>query len=592
MSNNKLLLVMTVLLIFAAMSLQNQIRTTGKAAFELAGTFQAVDEPPKLRQALPNNSVKPSENTTTIMNLSVYFKEPNAENITYSYAASSAVNISLDNATGIMNLTMQSEWRGRAEVNITAYDSSNNNLTSNTIAIIVREVNITKSTFDSVTGIGWYESQSSGKLDINSLADGELENLTEIIIEKEDYGKILFAEPINISQDTNLDANINISDNHIGINSSALPNFDKPATLQFYNLTFTDPRILKDGVVCPATECVEINYSSSSGILIFNVTGFTAYSAEESPAQPAEETVSVTGKGGGGSTTKGRAAGGTGGLIEKPTAFEVDTTGIKADVRQNRLKTEVIKISNPTDSEMNIDISAAKDVGFIYTEKSISLAPGETKDIELKIAPTDENPPDTYATQIVLKESNSEKIIRLMINVQSALQLLDMEMDIYSGDLTVAPGENLLAGLRLFNLGESKRMEVKVEWYIKDFNNGVLLKESTMVDVETQLAYMKKIFIPSTMDPGSYVLVAIATYEDSTAVASSMFNVEAKPIFEKPLAPEKGLFILLICVIAALVLLIIMLLIIIKYEKMEMEGLVVEERRVLNQIGERLRRRR
>ena len=119
----------------------------------------------------------------------------------------------------------------------------------------------------------------------------EVQNLSNIILENINYGKINFNQKINMTDDSNfsdnqvdLDSNTNVSFNRIELNSINLPNFNKSATLYFYNLTFTNPLILKDGNICPPEICTEDSYSA--GILKFDVTSFSVYSAEETPAGP------------------------------------------------------------------------------------------------------------------------------------------------------------------------------------------------------------------------------------------------------------------------------------------------------------------
>jgi len=117
----------------------------------------------------------------------------------------------------------------------------------------------------------------------------ELQEQSNITLENTNYGKILFLESINLTNDKipddnmlDLDSNTNISSNRIELNETALPNFNVSATLWLYNLTFTNPRILLNGAVCSI--CTEENYSSN--ILKFNATGFSGnavFSAEETP---------------------------------------------------------------------------------------------------------------------------------------------------------------------------------------------------------------------------------------------------------------------------------------------------------------------
>jgi hypothetical protein len=133
----------------------------------------------------------------------------------------------------------------------------------------------------------------------------EIQNISDLTFEDTDYGKISFSQSINLTDDStpedseiDLDSFINISSNLIEVNSTALPNFNKSAILYLYNLTFKNPRILRDGAVCPSEICTRLGYSG--GILTFAVTGFTSYSSEETPESPPE----TAAKGGGGHAIK------------------------------------------------------------------------------------------------------------------------------------------------------------------------------------------------------------------------------------------------------------------------------------------------
>ncbi|MCH7850131.1 MAG: hypothetical protein IH845_00630 [Nanoarchaeota archaeon] len=78
----------------------------------------------------------------------------------------------------------------------------------------------------------------------------------------------------------NLDL-IVIENNLIGINtlSNDYGGFDKPARLTLYNVVFSDPQILRDGVLC--SECVLLG--NASGVISFSVPGFSNYSIIETP---------------------------------------------------------------------------------------------------------------------------------------------------------------------------------------------------------------------------------------------------------------------------------------------------------------------
>jgi len=118
----------------------------------------------------------------------------------------------------------------------------------------------------------------------------ELSNLTNLILEKQNYGKINFTEEVNLSAGGNLNTYVNISNNYVSINSTALSELNKVATITLYNVELNNPRIMKDSVVCPSTICTEVSYSG--GNYTFTVTGFSNYSIEETPSSTTDDTTS------------------------------------------------------------------------------------------------------------------------------------------------------------------------------------------------------------------------------------------------------------------------------------------------------------
>jgi sporulation protein YlmC with PRC-barrel domain len=142
-------------------------------------------------------------------------------------------------------------------------------------------------------------SYSGASTDFYRYTYEEIVNLSDICLENIHYGKICFDSPIDLTNDrinnddfTNIQGNTNIDFNNLGVNSFELPNFNVSATIWIYNLSFTNPRVLRDGTPCSSAICTVEDYSS--GILRFHVTRFSNYSAEEGPVSP------TTSAGGGG----------------------------------------------------------------------------------------------------------------------------------------------------------------------------------------------------------------------------------------------------------------------------------------------------
>jgi hypothetical protein len=349
----------------------------------------------------------------------------------------------------------------------------------------------------------------------------ELQNLSNIILEIPDFGKMFFNEAINLTDDLNntdnlldIDNYINISNNRIEIDSINLPNFDKPATLWFYNLTFSNPRILKDGFICSNLICVLENYSS--GILKFNVTGFSVYSAEETPS---EEVVSSSSGGGSG-----------GGIITKfYEKWIIDKEEIKVSLKQGQTKRKEFLIENVGTKKLKVNLENLKSQDFfIISENSFELDVGETKKIFLDFIAREDVIPDLYLGKILLKTNEIEKEILIAIEIESKNSLFDVNIEIPREYLQVFPGGSLLATINLFNLGGSKKVDVIVEYSIKNEEGFEIVSESDSIAVETQVSFIEEFEILENIPPGRYVLYIKVKYDNQIASGSSWFKVVGK----------------------------------------------------------------
>jgi len=119
-----------------------------------------------------------------------------------------------------------------------------------------------------------------------NLSQVDISNITNLTIENPTYGGIKFLENMDLSNGSDLDANVNISSNWIEIKSNLAPELNGPAKLILYNLIFTNPQIMADNDVCPLSLCGSISYNSTNKTLTFRVAHFTAYYARETPIPP------------------------------------------------------------------------------------------------------------------------------------------------------------------------------------------------------------------------------------------------------------------------------------------------------------------
>ena len=326
-----------------------------------------------------------------------------------------------------------------------------------------------------------------------------------------------------------------ISFNRIKINSSALPVLNKSAKLVLYNLTFTNPRILRDGSVCPLDICSRKSYTSN-GTLTFTVTGFSVYSAEETPIP----SPSAGGSSGGGS---GKGSGGVSVPPLKKINFDISPESYKKIVALNIIEFGRINITNLENSNetFNIKVENIKDI-LSFDKTNVTINPEKTKILEFRIAPPEKT--GIYAGKIIVTSGGTKKEILVVINVKTEKSLFDIVLTIPQTMETINVGENLKAQINLLQAGIKEKMDVTLKYIIKDFSGKTYLTESETVAVFDQKSILKE-FHTENMPSGNYVLGIELIYPNGVAVASSQFKIKKQLRIEK----KEWVFIILIFVL-------------------------------------------
>ena len=383
----------------------------------------------------------------------------------------------------------------------------------------------------------------------------EIQSLPGIILENTNYGKIRFNQAINLTNDKintdnilDLDSNTQISQNNITLNSVELPNFNKPATIWLYNLEFDNPQILKDGIVCSPPTCIKESYSA--GILKFNVTHFTTYSAEETPTTPDDED---EGTGGGGSTIPETEEE----IIIEPSKTILITPGkIEVLIKQGETKIEELYLTNYYNEDLEFILQTENIQNFLkISEYRFKLSPNETKKISLNFTAEKSAYAGNYIGKIkVITNKNSYEIIT-SLNIQSRESLFDISLEIQNKESNLIPNGNLLFKLRAYNIGDVTSENTTITYLIKDVNNKILYEEEEeeIYLIENYIEKIKEIKFPKNLKQGKYVLVVELKSNNKLAVTSSTFEINKKeiPLFVKitiPIASIIAIFFVLMLI--------------------------------------------
>lgn len=466
---------------------------------------------------LPTLSIiNPKNGTYLINNLLLNYSTTNANTIWYN----------LDNTinTTITSPTYFNAAQGSHILYL--YVNNSDGITAKNVSFAV---NLTKLKIH-------YNKFKGSSTDFNQYSLEEMQNLSGIVLENTGLGKIIFNEIIDLTNDenpndaiVNLSAHINISENKIEINSTALPNFNKSATLFLYNLAFSNPRILKDGSVCPSDICIQNSYMG--GTLSFNVTKFTVYSIEEMPLE---------------------ISSGGGGRKSGIDFINLDKEKIKVTLEQGSAKEEKITIKNTGNYRLRITLGYPDINDFLrINETDFYLNAGESKIINLNFFSAEKVLPDLYVGKIIISTGGRKKEILVGVEVESQTPLFDVKTEIPKQSLNIMPGEEIFITIILYNIKNVGLVDVNLDYTIKDGEGNTITKEQETLAVETQISFIKNFKIPENIKQGNYMFYVKANYDGKVGSASNWFTIT------KPLSINKIIIPAFLGVIITLILFII-----------------------------------
>jgi hypothetical protein len=380
-------------------------------------------------------------------------------------------------------------------------------------------VNVSFSLNDTLLVIIMDEYLGRGEtVDLTRFAFEDLQSLGGIILERVDEGKISFQEDINVSNDddpddrvVDLDLNINISTNRIELNSTGLPNFNVSAILILRGLNFSNPRILRNGVLCTSDICSINNYSG--GNFSFNVTQFAIYSAEETPDNETSEP--PAGGGGGGSGGAPSIYAGNFSLI--PRFFQIS-------LKQGESKEETLVLTNNGNKELTINLRVQSLVGnLVLSRDSVKLSPGESTEVFAIFSSEEDEEAQVITGTIVAESGSLIRRVNVLLEIVEREPLFDIETELK--DSTLDRTQLLEVLIDIFNVGDDSSANVALEYFIKDFYDNEIKIGQEIVTVYGFANLERSFVLPEGLGLGEYVFYAKLTYKDSAAISSNPFSL-------------------------------------------------------------------
>jgi C1A family cysteine protease len=278
-------------------------------------------------------------NSNFTLNLSQYFLDNDGDSLMFGNTSVNNLSIIFNQTTSMVTLIPYSNFNGTLYLVFYANDSYNITYSNNVSLNIFKPVILANNTY--------FNGQTTNFSNLTSFLN------ISLVLEEVEYGMINFSS-VNLNfTNIDLDSYVNISDNRIEVNSSALPILNTTAILTFYNINYSYPVIFRNGVFYCENFC-RIGYSNNT--LVFNVTSFSVYESREANCSDGVQDGGENGVDCGGSCSacsSGRTGGGGGGSPAKKNV--TNSTNLTVSLVSSPTKNQSIDIENNTDTFVDVE---------------------------------------------------------------------------------------------------------------------------------------------------------------------------------------------------------------------------------------------
>jgi len=197
---------------------------------------------------------------------------------------------------------------------------------------------------------------------------------------------------------------------------------------------------------------------------------------------------------------------------------------ISMKIKQGETKRETIIIENTGNRDQQFSLRLEGIERFaILSEKSFVLSPGDSKKINIDFFSSEKEPADVHAGRIIVSTYSLSKPINVILEIQEKAALFDVRSELAYTTLTRS--KKLKAKINMTNIGDLKKVDVLLEYFIKDFaGNQTKLGEET-IGVYESLTIERKLPLPKWLEPGDYLFYVKLTYLDNVVTSANLFTL-------------------------------------------------------------------
>ncbi len=237
-----------------------------------------------------------------------------------------------------------------------------------------------------------------------------------------------------------------------------------------------------------------------------------------------------------------------GGEAVTPT-ISVSPTEFNINLAVNTNVEKIITVTNLGTSSTTVGVSQQNlDQHVILDTTSLTLGAGETKNLKVIFVATSET--GIFTGRIII----DGRVVSVSINVRTKLLLFDSNIVVLNKDYKVPQGDKLRTQVTLIPMGEKERIDVTLNYVIKDYTGKTYLtrSETTMIDDKVEF---NRNFDTGILPLGKYIVGLQLVYPNGVAPSSAHFEVVER---ERRFF-GKLVFFLIILILIVLIIIIILL---------------------------------
>ena len=211
--------------------------------------------------------------------------------------------------------------------------------------------------------------------------------------------------------------------------------------------------------------------------------------------------------------------GGGGGAAPSEDEIFVSPSSINVNLAINTNKRQMISVENLKSVPITVSISQTDLNNMIIIENtSLSLAAGETKSIGVIFVALNDTGIFTGTIKI------GGVTVPVSLNIKTKLLLFDSNIVVLNRNYQVSQESDLRTRVTLIPMGDEERLDVLLNYVIKDYSGKIYLTQSESVLVEKKMN-LRKNFGTGSLPLGTYIVGLELVYPGGVAPSSAHFEV-------------------------------------------------------------------